>query len=162
VPLLISAYADGATTTVRVAGDIDLGTEPDLWSALEKAIGAAGVDLVVVDLAETGFMDCYGMSALIRGRRLADSHGRRFRLMNVAGIPAIVLKTTGVLDYLDLDHRDLDHRDLDHRDLDHRDLDHRDPDHRDPDHRDPDHRDPDHRDPDHRDPDHRDLDYLED
>jgi anti-anti-sigma factor len=111
MPLLISVHADGATTIVHVVGDIDLSTEPDLWSALEKAIGAAGVELVVVDLAETGFMDCYGMSALIRGRRLADDHGRRFRLVKAAGIPAMVLKTTGVLDYLDLDQRDLDYLD---------------------------------------------------
>jgi anti-anti-sigma factor len=95
--LLITSFMDGATIRIDVAGDIDLATEPALWEALGKAVLAEGIDVVVVDLAQTTFMDCYGMSALIRGARLAGDHGRRLRVVNATGIALIVLRTSGVL-----------------------------------------------------------------
>jgi anti-anti-sigma factor len=101
MPLLVTALVERGTTTLSVAGDVDLASEPELWNALEKAITAEGVDEVIVDLTETTFMDCYGMGALIRGRRLADDAGARFRVANPSGIPLIVLALSGVLDYLD-------------------------------------------------------------
>jgi len=100
MPLLISAGVDGSIASLRAVGDIDVGTEPDFWSAMEKAVTGNGVGRVVIDLAEIGFMDCFGMSALIRGRQLADQRGRGFQVVNATGIPLIVLQTTGVLDYL--------------------------------------------------------------
>jgi anti-anti-sigma factor len=96
MPLVISPFVDGATIGLGVAGDIDMATEPVLWDAVEKAVTADGIALVVVDLAETTFMDCFGMSALIRGARLAADHGRRLRVVNATGIALIVLRTTGV------------------------------------------------------------------
>jgi anti-anti-sigma factor len=95
--LLITSCTDGATLRIGVGGDIDLATEPALRDALEKAVLAEGIDVVVVDLAETTFLDCYGMSALIRGARLAAVHGERLRVVNATGIALIVLRTCGVL-----------------------------------------------------------------
>lgn len=97
MPLLISPNIDGATITLGLAGEIDLATEPALWDAVEKAVTADGIGLVVVDLAETTFMDCFGMSALVRGARLAAGDGRRLRVVNPTGLPLIVLQLTGVL-----------------------------------------------------------------
>jgi anti-anti-sigma factor len=96
MPLLITPHVDGATIRVRLAGDIDLQTEPALWDAVEKAVLADGIALVVIDLAETTFMDCFGMTALIRGARLAAENGRRFQAVNATGIALIVLQITGV------------------------------------------------------------------
>jgi anti-anti-sigma factor len=96
MPLLISPSVDGATIRLGLAGDIDLATEPALWDAVEKAVTADGIALVVVDLAETTFMDCFGLSALIRGARLAADNGRRLRAVNATGIALIVLEATGV------------------------------------------------------------------
>ena len=56
--------------------------------------------LVVIDLAETTFMDCCGMSALLRGAHLAAGQGRRLRAVNPIGIPLTVLQLTGVLGIL--------------------------------------------------------------
>ena len=94
--LLISPLVDGATIRLGLAGDVDLATEPALWDAIEKAVAADGITLVVVDLAEVTFMDCFGMSALIRGAWLAADHGSRLRVVNATGIALIVLQTTGV------------------------------------------------------------------
>jgi anti-sigma B factor antagonist len=96
MPLLIAPFVDGATIRLALAGDVDLATAPALWDAVEKAVTADGIAIVVVDLAETTFMDCFGMSTLIRGSRLAADSGRRLRAVNAAGIPLIVLQTTGV------------------------------------------------------------------
>ncbi|HEY7175692.1 MAG TPA: STAS domain-containing protein, partial [Micromonosporaceae bacterium] len=90
MPLVVTALVQRGTTSLNVAGDIDLATEPDLWNAVEKAVTAEGVEEVVVDLAKTTFMDCFGMGALIRGRRLADDAGVRFRVANPSGIPLTV------------------------------------------------------------------------
>ncbi len=100
MPLLISPHIDGATITLGLAGDIDLATEPALWDAIEKAVTADGVGLVVIDLAETTFMDCCGVTALLRGARLAAGQGRRLRAVNPTGIPLTVLQLTGVLGIL--------------------------------------------------------------
>ena len=100
MPLLISPNIDGATITLGLAGDIDLATEPALWDAVEKAVTADGISLVVIDLAETTFMDCFGMSVLVRGARLAAGDDRRLRAVNPTGIPLIVLQVTGVLGLL--------------------------------------------------------------
>ena len=96
MPLLISPYVDGATIRVGLTGEVDLATEPALWDAVEKAVLADGIALVVIDLAETTFLDCAGMSALIRGARLAADNGRRLRAVNATGIALIVLQITGV------------------------------------------------------------------
>jgi anti-anti-sigma factor len=96
MPLLITPHVDGATIRLGLTGDIDLETEPALWDAVEKAVLADAIALVVIDLAETTFMDCLGMSALIRGARLAADNGRQFRAVNAAGIALIVLQITGV------------------------------------------------------------------
>lgn len=95
MPLLISPRVDGATITLGLGGDIDLATEPALWDAIEKAVTADGIGLVLIDLAETTFMDCFGMTALVRGAQLAASNGRRLRVINPTGIPLMVLQLTG-------------------------------------------------------------------
>jgi anti-anti-sigma factor len=100
MPLLITPHIDGATITLRLAGDIDLATEPALWDNVEKAVTADGIELVVIDLAEATFMDCFGLSALVRGARLAAGNGRRLRVVNPTGIPLIVLQLTGVFGIL--------------------------------------------------------------
>ena len=96
MPLLISPHIDGATIMLGLAGDIDLATEPALWEAIEKAVTADGVGLVVIDLAKTTFMDCFGMNALVRGACLAAGNGRTLRAINPTGIPLMVLQLTGV------------------------------------------------------------------
>jgi anti-sigma B factor antagonist len=100
MPLCISPSVDGATISLRVAGDIDLATEPMLSEAIQKAVAAEDVDAVVVDLAGIAFMDCHGLSALIRGRRSAREAGRGFRVTNAVGIARVVMDMTGVSGYL--------------------------------------------------------------
>jgi anti-sigma B factor antagonist len=100
MPLLISTSVDAATVTIRPVGDIDLATEPALAAALDKAIGTDGSDTIVVDLSGTAFMDCFGMSALIHARRAAAERDMKLRVHGADGLPLLVLRITGVWEYL--------------------------------------------------------------
>ena len=69
--LLVRTTANGSTFLVELAGEMDMTTSPALSQAIERT--PEGTALVVVDLAELGFLDSSGLNALVRGRRvLAD------------------------------------------------------------------------------------------
>jgi len=101
MPLLISAHTEGATVHLGAAGEVDIASRAVLAAAIAEALANERADTVVIDLAEVTFMDCGGMSALIGGRRLAAQAGRALHVRGARGIPLIVLRITGVLDYLE-------------------------------------------------------------
>jgi len=99
MPLLVSSSLDGASISLRPAGDLDLASCPLLAEAIEKAVNADGVEHIVLDLTDVPFMDCAGMSTLIAGRIDAEQRGRDLRLVNAQGIVLRLLRMTGVMDY---------------------------------------------------------------
>jgi anti-sigma B factor antagonist len=66
--LEITHRAEGAFEIVSPRGEIDLATQTKLRAALEELITAGRAD-IVVDLAETTFLDSTGLGALISARR---------------------------------------------------------------------------------------------
>jgi anti-anti-sigma factor len=56
-------WSDGYT--VAVTGEIDVHTAGRLWSAIEQAFGNGAVR-VVIDLANTTFMDSTGLNVIVR------------------------------------------------------------------------------------------------
>lgn len=97
--LSLSTTRDDDTVVVSVAGDVDLATAPELDGAVSAAVNDAAGD-VVVDLAGMTFIDSAGINALLKGRRLADGRGLRFRIVNPDGVVRDVLELTGVLGHL--------------------------------------------------------------
>ena len=69
----ITVATKGPVTTVRVRGDLDLATSPQLERAFSAALELS--DTWVVDLAEVGFIDSCGMRSLLRVRREALHRG---------------------------------------------------------------------------------------
>lgn len=66
----------GDRVTVAVTGEVDLATAPRLSAALDE-VTADPPRSVEVDLSETSFFACAGLSALMRAHhRLAESGGR--------------------------------------------------------------------------------------
>jgi anti-anti-sigma factor len=53
------------TVTVRVHGEVDVATAPQLWELLARAIGESPRELVV-DLGDVPFIDCSGMAVIAR------------------------------------------------------------------------------------------------
>jgi anti-sigma B factor antagonist len=83
---------DGGDIVLRVAGELDVATEPILTEAL-AAVRTARHHRVVVDLARVTFMDCHGLSALLLARRRGP-----VLVVGATGVVALVLDVTGARD----------------------------------------------------------------
>jgi anti-sigma B factor antagonist len=96
--LSLAIESEGSSTTVRVGGEIDLDTAPQLRACLATLAGD-----VVVDLSEVSFVDSQAIGLLIaEHRRRTDAGGR----LVVRGASPMTLRTfelTGVDQVLDLD-----------------------------------------------------------
>jgi anti-sigma B factor antagonist len=65
-------HLDGLVV-LSVGGEIDLATAPDLCQKMEEAIALS--PHLVLDLADTTFMDSTGLTALVQARRACLSQG---------------------------------------------------------------------------------------
>lgn len=64
---------------LRLAGELDLGTAPQLKQAVD-AYARTG-QTIVIDLREVGFVDSMGLAALVRVRHRALSRGAALQLV---------------------------------------------------------------------------------
>ena len=98
-PFKVSSEADSALHTVRVAGELDQSTAPELRTALSSAMGES-TNGVLVDLSDCGFIDSTGLSLLVETKRRLTEEDRRFgvccpdadvrRLLELTGIDQAV------------------------------------------------------------------------
>jgi len=100
--LTLDSRRDGQIVTVVASGDLDLSTA-DEFEEVVSAHVAGDADEVIVDLAEVRFVDSAGINVLLKGRRLADRHGHRFRATRADGLVLEVLELTGVWNHLSTD-----------------------------------------------------------
>ncbi len=96
----VSAHRCDDALRLRVAGEIDLSNIEALQAEVANALESGETRLVVVDLAEVSFLDSSGISALLKGRRLADDAGKGFRVEGAQGMVREVLTITGVWEHL--------------------------------------------------------------
>jgi anti-sigma B factor antagonist len=82
-----------APVVVRLTGDVDIVSADRAGAEMARVSNRGGRDGVVLDLSEVTFMDCCGLSVLVRAR---NSLGDRLRLHNPS--PAV----TKLLDLTDL------------------------------------------------------------
>ncbi|HEU0238009.1 MAG TPA: STAS domain-containing protein [Micromonosporaceae bacterium] len=95
----ISTRSENRHATVALAGELDLMTVGQLDTALD-AVAAEDVTHIVVNLAELTFTDSVGISALIRGRRLADQRGISYEVVGATDLVRKLLDLTGVWAFL--------------------------------------------------------------
>ena len=86
----VEASRDGGATVVRVDGDLDMSTCPELEHALE---GADLADHVVVDLSGCTFFDSSALRVLVQRARAAGTAG---------GTTALVTTDPGILRVLEI------------------------------------------------------------
>ncbi|HYF26995.1 MAG TPA: STAS domain-containing protein [Baekduia sp.] len=79
----------GATRTVAVRGELDLGTADVVGHRLATAL-QEHPELVVVDLSEVTFMDSTGVSLLVRARSRAERHDVRLVIVASPRVEAVV------------------------------------------------------------------------
>ncbi len=77
--LAAMVFADGAVTVVALRGEADRATLHVLQDALADVI-ADGHGDVVVDLAQTEFMDAAALRAVVRARETLEGTGRHLTL----------------------------------------------------------------------------------
>ncbi|HQK74885.1 MAG TPA: STAS domain-containing protein [Candidatus Hydrogenedentes bacterium] len=65
---------------VKVAGDVDLYSSPELRKAITRAVPKAGA-LAAVDLSGVTYMDSSGVATLVEGLRESDKKGNGFALI---------------------------------------------------------------------------------
>jgi anti-sigma B factor antagonist len=77
---------------VKVSGEIDMATAPQLADAVATALAADPVDLVL-DLADTTFLDCSAVAVIVSARNQLASESRLV-LRHPQPIARIVLEVT--------------------------------------------------------------------
>ena len=88
---------------IKVNGEIDLYSSPELRTALTKAVPNAR-NGVGIDLSEVAYMDSSGVATLVEGLRAASQSNRAFVLVAPSG-PVMKVLQLSRLDTVFLDHK---------------------------------------------------------
>lgn len=94
-PGAVRVAADGTHTVVWLSGEHDLATVGLIGTALVEALAVDRCD-VVVDLSEVAFIDASTLGALVHGRELLASRGRRLTVRSPPRSPRRVLELCGL------------------------------------------------------------------
>lgn len=97
--LTASSHREAATVTITLLGDADL-TGIGEFERLLATLTGSDVDTVEIDLTGVAFIDSAGISALLKGRRLAEEHGQTFVVTRASGLVRELLEMTGVWTHL--------------------------------------------------------------
>jgi anti-sigma B factor antagonist len=92
--LTFTVHPNGHGVVLRVGGEVDLSTSPQLHAKLVDLVGEAGS--VVVDLTPVAFMDSTGLSVLLAAHKRARADQRSIRLVCPEGPVLRVLRLTGM------------------------------------------------------------------
>jgi anti-sigma B factor antagonist len=87
--------ADGETTTIRVAGDVDLSSMPKFEDALTSALRSGG-KRVEVDLGEVTYFGSEGVRTLVDALGVAAESGCRLEVVEASVIARRVLHVVGL------------------------------------------------------------------
>jgi anti-anti-sigma factor len=91
----VSVSAETGATVIALRGEADVATLPVVVDALTRVIADHRGD-VVVDLAETEFIDTATLRALLRAREVLDWGGRRLTFRSPSRIAGRVLAVFGL------------------------------------------------------------------
>ncbi|RLP83432.1 anti-sigma factor antagonist [Micromonospora sp. BL4] len=93
------AGRDGDGHCLRLAGELDLSTAPELAAAIDR-LADAGESRILLDLTDLTFCDSTGMAVFVRGDNRAAAAGGWLRLTGATGRVERVLRVTGLADVL--------------------------------------------------------------
>jgi anti-sigma B factor antagonist len=102
--LELTVAEEGATVTVRLGGDLDLDTVPQLRDVLVGRVGRPGIR-VVLELSELVFCDSTALGALVGLRRRVLATGGSLDVVGVRGQVARLFAHTGLAPMFGIDVR---------------------------------------------------------
>ncbi len=91
---------DRGVVTVHLGGDLDVDAIDPVRKALASAFDTADATALVIDLAQTEFLDSTALGTLVGAYRTAGARGWTFRVVNLQGQVERLLAMTGTLDLL--------------------------------------------------------------
>lgn len=93
--LEISSTRDKDACIVRVGGEVDVYTSPQLKAALITAVGD-GCPVIIVDLDKVGFIDSSGLGVLVGALRRAREAGGDLRIVSARDTVVKIFRITGL------------------------------------------------------------------
>ena len=94
--LALSSVRADDVVVVHVRGELDVATAGDLWPHVSGLIGQ-GQRHILIDCTHLSFLDCFGLSALLRCSRAARLGGGRMRLCQIDLAVLQLLSITGLV-----------------------------------------------------------------
>jgi anti-anti-sigma factor len=94
--LAVRFSAHGERCVLRLTGELDLETVPELREHAEAELAAGAFQTLSLDLSGLTFIDSSGLGLLVDLRRQASSAGISFELENVPPGPARVIAIAGL------------------------------------------------------------------
>ena len=91
-----SEQRDGRVWVVRVSGELDVATAPQLQSVLDEVV-ESDPSAVMLDLESLDFLNSTGITVLARTRRHLEENGARLVLDGVSPAAERVLEVAGIL-----------------------------------------------------------------
>ena len=76
----VAVAEEGGHHVVRVTGEVDLDSSPELWEQIHAALRQG--QQVKVDLREVSYIDSSGVAILIKGLKHASKNGTAYRLVD--------------------------------------------------------------------------------
>jgi anti-anti-sigma factor len=86
---------DASERHIRVRGELDMSTAPELSAALVQA-GEDGGDVITLDLSGVTFLDSSAIGALIAAGQELSASGKSLRIGRRSAIVSRVLEITGL------------------------------------------------------------------
>ncbi|WP_433393359.1 STAS domain-containing protein [Micromonospora sp. KLBMP9576] len=93
------ADRDGGGRCLRLAGELDLGTAPELNAVIDRLIDG-GERRLLIDLTELTFCDSTGIAVFVRGDNRVAADGGWLRVTGASGRVERVLQVTGLAEVL--------------------------------------------------------------
>ncbi len=97
-PFEATTDVHGDLVTVRVSGEVDVGTAAEFGSRLQQAAHLA--PHVDVDLTGVDYMDSSGLRALLATKQHVDADGGRVQVCAMSPIVARLVEITGLTEVL--------------------------------------------------------------
>jgi anti-sigma B factor antagonist len=105
-PLAVERTRSDGYELLTVEGELDIATAPRMIAALNEALAAMRLPLVV-DLSRVVFMDSTGLALLMNARRRAQRHGQGFAIICPGGPISRVFEIADMVETLGV-HTDRD------------------------------------------------------